>query len=369
MEDIKQLARDARSSLIQTHPFYGALSMRLKIEVTDKYPTAATDGRSVFINEQYFRKLSHRQRKGLFAHEVWHCSNGHIWRRDGRVHKPWNQACDYAINPAIIAAGMELPDGALINPEWVGWSAERIYPLLLNEQEEGGERGDPMDELVDPEDGDEVPTDKEVEAEWRVVTIQAIKQAKLQGDLPAGVEELLERLTETPRVSWREATRRWAQERASEDYSWSHLNRRYIPHGMFMPGLHSERMGPLVVGVDTSGSIDNRTLQMFGSEVDSIVSEVKPSETHVVYCDAEVNHVDVFYPGDPIVFNRHGGGGTSFVPVFDWVEQQGLSPAGLIYLTDTYGQFPDRTPGYPTLWASTIPTPRLPFGEMVYIGD
>ena len=65
-----------------------------------------------------------------------------------------------------------------------------------------------------------------------------------------------------------------------------------------------------------------------------------------------------------------GGGGTAFIEPFARVEEEGIAPAFLVYLTDMDGRFPDEAPGFPVLWASTTPLRRAkqaPFGEMMEV--
>jgi len=64
-----------------------------------------------------------------------------------------------------------------------------------------------------------------------------------------------------------------------------------------------------------------------------------------------------------------GGGGTSFVPVFQWIEDKGLRPDALVYLTDMMGTFPDEPPPYPVIWGSISDPERYPapFGDLVHI--
>ncbi|MFA7097204.1 MAG: VWA-like domain-containing protein, partial [Gammaproteobacteria bacterium] len=45
-----------------------------------------------------------------------------------------------------------------------------------------------------------------------------------------------------------------------------------------------------------------------------------------------------------------GGGGTSFRPVFEWLEREGRRPDLLVYFTDAQGEFPPQEPDYPVLW-------------------
>jgi len=61
-----------------------------------------------------------------------------------------------------------------------------------------------------------------------------------------------------------------------------------------------------------------------------------------------------------------GGGGTSFIPVFDEIEAMDLQPQAVIYLTDMIGSFPKSAP-YPVIWCSTSKGIKPPFGDLVEI--
>jgi predicted metal-dependent peptidase len=116
----------------------------------------------------------------------------------------------------------------------------------------------------------------------------------------------------------------------------------------------------------TESTIQDIELQQFSAEISSILSGYK-STIHVVYCDQFLRGSQTFNSEDlPIKLEAKGGGGTSFIPPFEWVEKNGITPACLIYLTDMKcHQFPPE-PDFPTLWISTIPvnyTPR--FGDVI----
>ena len=51
-------------------------------------------------------------------------------RRSGRDPKRWNEACDYAINPILLDAGLHLPEGVLVDDRFREMSAEQIYNQL-----------------------------------------------------------------------------------------------------------------------------------------------------------------------------------------------------------------------------------------------
>ena len=149
----------ARTSLILDHPFFGSLLFRLKGRECRSIQTMATDGVSLFYNPDFVETLNAATLAGTLAHEVMHPALHHHVRRSGRDPKRWNVACDFAINPLLVDAGLSLPDGVLIDDRFRGMSAEQIYNLLESEseteQDSGKEGGD--DEPGGEESKDERP--------------------------------------------------------------------------------------------------------------------------------------------------------------------------------------------------------------------
>jgi len=128
-------------------------------------------------------------------------------------------------------------------------------------------------------------------------------------------------------------------------------------------------MPPVVIGVDTSGSISEADLAQFAAEVQAVCDEVQPEKIHVIYADAAVNKTEDYGAGEMIKLTPCGGGGTHFAPLFGHVEAEGIQPACVIYLTDLYGDFPKQAPDYPVLWAvfnDYSRPPQAPFGETLY---
>ena len=107
---------------------------------------------------------------------------------------------------------------------------------------------------------------------------------------------------------------------------------------------------------------------MFFAEVSGILEDIKPKNLFLVWCDARVHRVD--HCSDAADLNAirakkaPGGGGTSFVPVFDWVTKEGLTPDALVYLTDGEGTFPS-APNYPVIWGNIQTGSKYPFGDVV----
>ena len=137
--------------------------------------------------------------------------------------------------------------------------------------------------------------------------------------------------------------------------SWKRPNRRFMARGMYLPGYdYLPKMGEIVIGVDTSGSIGQRELNEFNAHINRILETCGPEKVHVVYCDARVNHVDEYEPDDfPVTLSPHGGGGTSFEPVFNWIDEHGLEPECVVYLTDGWGDQDRFESVIDTVWLTT----------------
>jgi predicted metal-dependent peptidase len=167
------------------------------------------------------------------------------------------------------------------------------------------------------------------------------------------------------KIDWKSALRKFVEQAAKADYSWSHPSRRYASMGLYLPGLHSESCPGIAIGVDTSGSMDDIALAKAKAEVIAVMDEVQPDFVEIMYADARVARVDRFERGEEIVFQPAGGGGTDFRPVFEHVDGMEEKPACIIYITDLYGSFPEGS-DIPTLWV-TDTDQSAPFGDTLKI--
>ena len=361
-----QLLR-ARVALYLDEPFYGILAMRLEMKEDASIPTLCVSHTAIYYNPKFVETLNPSLTKSALAHEVLHPMMDHIDRRGNREPLRWNQATDFVVNAYLKESRFEIGPSWLYDPKYDGMSAEHIYELLPESQDQGQGQGQisigtPLDTMNESASADEKTSNA---LDWQLAATAAAKIAQQKGKLPANLKRLIEQLTE-PQVHWRESLKRFFTERARDDYSWRHIQRRMVPFGFVLPGLYSERMGNIAVVIDTSGSIDHYTLQRFGAEIKSIRDAVNPKEITVIYCDAAIAHVDKFEEHDPLIFDMHGGGGTDFRPPFKHIEDNNERPACLVYLTDGYGSFPDDAPSYPVMWAMTTDV-NPPWGETLRI--
>jgi predicted metal-dependent peptidase len=269
-----------RTELVLSQPFFGALALRLNVREDPSTKTFWVDGETLGYNPTYMETLSDLEVRGVVAHEVLHVANGHCWRQGARDPDRWNDACDYAINPIVLSAGMVLPKGALVDPRYTGKSAEEIYGLLTQEAKQkqqqqqkqspqqqqpqkqqpqpgpqdqqqpngkqaakpGGQNGtaqgqSPGDSPSHPGSFGEVRPykgpDKPVkEAEWKVAVTQAAKAAAMRGKLPGDLQAMAGEAVR-PVVDWRAVLHRFAQQSSPSDYSFAAPNRRYLHLGFY----------------------------------------------------------------------------------------------------------------------------------------
>lgn len=392
----------ARVQLLLSHPFFAALALRLQLEAKTM-KTMATDGRSIYYSPTFVDSLTPAELQGVLAHEVLHCALGHHCRRGDRTPTRWNHACDYVINPILIDNGFELPAGGLLSPEFRDLSAEEIYSRLPPDEEGGGsqpksdgqggaasgsgsastDRGSSkattnqepsaepgFGEVLDAVDDNGAPASEadksQQQREWAVAAQQAANAAKSCGHSPLGVDRVLEGSLRSEQ-DWRAILRDFVAATTPSDYRFCPPNRRYVHAGIYLPSIHKEGTGPIVIAVDTSGSIGAEELNQFAAEITAIAEDAQPEAIHVVYCDAKVQSTQELEPSETVALTPKGGGGTDFRPVFEWVDGQDLNPACLIYLTDLCcNRYPPTLPPYPVLWV-TDSRRIAQFGETVQI--
>ena len=366
----------ARTRLILDKPFLGALTLRLPLleAEQDWCPTTWSNGKSLYFNPAYIDSLDVAQTQFALSREAMHCALLHFYRRASRNKKLWLAACDFAVNPILLADGLKPTPDTVTFAEFDGLTAEEIYPLLKDNEwqhEEGTDESDNESEnrQSPPQQASLSSAELEVLAsQWRQRLAAAAQQAAQAGKLSAELSRLVDRFLQ-PRLPWRALLAQYLSATARNDYSYIRPSSRRGEPAIF-PGMHSEQID-LVVAVDTSGSIRKEEIDYFFAEINAIKGQMH-ARVVLLCCDVEMP------AGFPLIFENwdnfsfdadvKGGGGTDFRPVFDWVEKQDLRPDTLLYFTDGCGTFPDAIPAYPVVWLIKGGQ-SVPFGTRVQLND
>lgn len=412
----------ARVGFMSACPFFANYFYNEMEEVfTRDIPMAATDGRHVFINPDYLLTLKPPERVFVYAHEVYHVIYKHPTRmkhygREGKVRgldydaQQMNIAQDYVINADLMEMGV-----GMYNPEWLfdrnisGEDlAEDVYEKRYKKPPQGGGQGNGpcppnstfgssgqsgrgtkgdaqakgngggfdhvLPPPVDPVSGKEdLPTD----AEFKEAIARAAAAAKAVGKMPGSLQRRVDEILE-PQVDWKEHVRMLLTGRMGHNReTWDTLNRRYAALGALstrpmpqFPGRRGFGADTVAVAIDNSGSIREKELAAFFAEVGGVIADVRPKKVIVIWCDAAIRQVDEARSMDELadirVKGSPGGGGTSFVPPFEYLAAENIHPDTFIYLTDLYGSAPEKPPGYPVVWCATTDQ-EVPWGDVVRI--
>src|SRR5690625_122744 len=375
--DIMPVLERDRVQLLLSQPFLGALAMRLELVpvVDGRLPTAATDGQSMFFNALFMQGLDAATRRFVMAHEIWHCAALHFVRRGNRHHRLWNVAVDHETNHALGQQGLKVPREAILFHDLAGKNAETVYSLLTKKAKPKLNRGpladdhSPADSLGNsfsgPMDPDFAPAvNNNIRRKWpNRVHAAAQQQLRRHGTLPGSIRSLLH-IAGQPSIPWQELLRRYVERCHIRQYQWTRPNRRFLSQGLLLPGWHHAENLSIAVAVDTSGSVLNE-VDRFMAELTGILRSFSDWSVRFLACDAEVV-LDQRWSSQnppPATIEVHAGGGTSFQPVLDRLDDK--PPSALVYLTDGYAEAPSR-PDYPVLWAITHSGRKpAPWGELL----
>ncbi|MFK7815707.1 MAG: VWA-like domain-containing protein [Gammaproteobacteria bacterium] len=403
--DLQNKLAAARTRLILDKPFLGALVLRLPLVAADPNwcKGAATDAKKLYYNQDYINALTIQQTQFVLAKQALHCALSHFARRQHRIKHRWDLACDYAVNPLLINDGLKAPPETLVDDGYEGMTAEEIYHYiddLDNEDSEldkesqeppdDQENNDPnqdgsdqqpkdseanqdpqtepssdadTDDDIDDDDGSNETgglapqpsalspqEQEELSVQWQQRLAGAAQQAMQAGKLGGSMARMVDFMLQ-PKLPWRMLLARYMTASARDDYSYSRPSSRRGDPAIF-PSMRSAQIN-IAVGIDISGSVDEKELNEFMSEVDAIKANMRAKIT-LLPCDAVLakGAPFVFEPWDEIKLPNElkGGGGTDFCPVFDWLELQDQQPDLLVYFTDCQGSFPELEPTFPVIW-------------------
>ncbi len=346
--------------------------------INDYIPTACTNGKDESYGRAFVKKLSDKELAFVIAHEAGHKMYRHLstWKKlhdeDARLA---NSAMDYVINLMLkdldpnesVIAMPRLQEAVgkhkkgdfmgLIDERFRGMNTKQVFDILKQEKEDddGDGEGDGFDDH--DWEGAQNLTDEEKKELAREID-QAIRQGLIAhqkhiGQGGAGLDRELGDLL-APKVDWREVLREFVKATCAnkDTSSWRRVNRRFLSTGTYMPSMIGEKVGHLVVAIDTSGSIGGPELDEFLSEVKGIAEEVSPECVDLIYWDGDVAAHEKYSGAEVsnIVSSTkpRGGGGTDPSCVSKYLKDENIKPEAIIVLTDGY------VPNWGSDWTAPI---------------
>lgn len=332
-------------------------------------PTAAVSfagGRmNLYVNPEFFCKLSPTEQLGVIKHEVLHLILRHPFRVEpGMDPLMYNIAADLVVNqyikrPAKLFKGAvtlaTFPDLELEPLKSADYYYARLRALRAGKIDAPQSLAALLafGECCPDHHGWWVasPTDLQLgDAGCDRIIYDAATRWGLRniGSLPGPLGEAVLAAINRRRggIDWRRVLRMFATSSRKTRIT-NTLRRQSKRYGTF-PGIQVKRYCSVAVVVDTSGSISDYDLSEFFSEIHTMWRA--GSEVEIIECDARVQRVYEYRGAVPKAVA--GRGGTRFDPAFEYLQQIRLKRRfdACIYLTDGHAPAPNVRPPCPLLW-------------------
>ena len=360
--DIQDKLARACKSLILREPFYGLFLIGLNKKIRKDVPTAGVSkngiGIQLSINPDFFMKLPDEHQIGLLKHELLHVSFGHLMMRDSYPNKKlFNIAADLEINQYIDRS--MLPEGGLTLDSFAELKLPRkagtkkYYDLLEEECKDNPCQS--LQSILDQMDGDSQYDHKTweefeelAEAEKKLVQRQiehqlketAEQTVKRRGTIPGELAELIKKLQTVlpPSFDWKGYLKRFV---GNSVFTFTKkLRRKFNKRYTDNPGLKIKHKNHILIGVDTSGSVNTKELEHFMSEMVHV--QKTGHQITVAQCDTGITDISPFKKNAD--WQIKGRGGTCFQPVTDHYNDPKNRYSAFICLTDGEAPNPDNCP-------------------------
>lgn len=368
----------SRVKLLKSSPFFGTILLHTEYKIDESIETAATDGTTLLLNEEWMCEQTEEHFSGVLLHEVLHMALDHVERtRDLDDLMIANIAADIVVNGIIKDNKISLPKEAIYDDDLKHLGVREIYSIIKQKQKEDeshikNKYGDgEVNECLQKSAKSEGTSQRESNSEkWKNIinkakTISKMKQAGLKG---SGLARIFKELLE-PTINWKDALYKYiTQSRADfEGY-----DRRFIHDGMYIDDVGGNKVH-VAAFVDTSGSVDEELLQNFLSELFFAINSTRGTTGYLYYFDTELypqgNIKDLDGVPKPV-----GLGGTSFVPIMKELnkissENSHTNTVGIIY-TDGFAPMTWEEPETPLLWCISpggVKEENIKYGDVVRI--
>lgn len=200
--------------------------------------------------------------------------------------------------------------------------------------------------IYDPENNNFISVSKATQNLMNEVVRQMDSGGKGRGSLPGNIIDQINKLNEPPQIKWQSLiVKQIGKQVCGKRKSPNRLNRR-DPKSIYKKGNLNDRLHPIVVAFDVSGSVSNKELMYFLNELQALSDKMKLPITYIQF-DWDIQNVETIAPNEKPSFNLHGRGGTSFQPVFDYLkDEQYPKETQLFIFTDGGGEREINNRGY-----------------------
>lgn len=356
----------------------GSLMCQLNfVEDTSLKYVSVINGTDIKYNPDLFNSLEPVGQKTVLYKALWSTALLHNIRGKDKDKKTWEKACDIYIESILDTENYnasyeyDLKHSKDELKKYRGLAEEEIYKKLLNgntppnnsnnpnqqnnssgsgSSNNNNENNDENQENNQPSVGIDSTGLSKTEEQAQIDKVSKAQAAgKLAGTGSCKeVEKLLQKFLK-PKIDWKQALSQFLTDACEYNgTTWSRPNRRF--QDMYLPSkvMEEGKLTHLMYFLDVSGSIDDKDIKRFNSELAYIKEELKPSKLTVLYFDTEILDKVVYEEDDDFIPKKAPyGGGTSYKKVYDEIIKN--KPTCAVIFTDLYCD-PMPKVDIPVLW-------------------
>ena len=126
-------------TLGERFPEWGKRIALLEIREKDGRGIAFNDGRCIYYSERLMNYLTEENQSFYLAQQLVHLQLNHFERGKDKDPRVWKRASDAVVNAMLRAEGFAVPEDAVMISDAQDKSAEEIYEVLFEEQENAPE--------------------------------------------------------------------------------------------------------------------------------------------------------------------------------------------------------------------------------------
>lgn len=332
--------------------------------------TAATNGKIIMLNPMFCHKLSLKEMIFVLAHELWHKLLLHCDKNKniGRNKEINNIALDVNVNATLQMCDIGVPvkggilmdrysksttldfgkNGKLTIDDPHEKSADEIYitiydflkdKLPKNEQKivamQNGKEVGPIDQ----HDQGGVASEEDKQEAEQALRKMAI-EGKLKGTTPGWLVRVIDEMFK-PIINWKREVQAFISPQIKTRQSYKKPHRNSSALNIYLPHYKKEGV-ELTVAIDTSGSIGEKEMNYFVSEMESILRQFPAGSVNATLMLHHVNVYNTIYAikKSEVRKVKVVDGGTSHMDVYDKAKQNRTKL--LVLFTDGVSSFPQQ---------------------------
>jgi predicted metal-dependent peptidase len=361
-------------------PYLSTLLFSLRIVETVDLPTLAVDaGWRMYYNPEFVLEQTPEVLATMVLHEAMHCVSKHSERfkalgRHDSSHDTWNLAGDANINEILDQSKMPWGEFKPVRYETlaqygveIGMTTETTFFTMVsyfeNNPAKDRERSDCGSVTGGTSRGYEIPQSNadnpSIKGDQQDVIRDRVAQDVLKHAREKGVGsipgELLRWANEllNPQIDWkRELAGLMRSSLATvlgrKDYTFARPSRRQSSMAerdpeFILPAMRKPAPPTIAIVIDTSGSVDQKEITEFLSEVGGIATANGIAQgVTVIPCDSQVGEIQKIRSISAITeIKLNGGGGTDLRVGISAAEELKPVPKIVIVLTDGYSPWPE----------------------------